>query len=284
MSEFTPGMKKAVDKHLKKMNEELAKAIANAKAGSNAGAIDHIKKAIAEKQKVIAALPGVEDADGITIPFAAIYDIFSEFDDLAFLVGQYIALIRAHAKPGISDELIEALIERINRAIEQMRRFIDRFTWPPGVQPLLDGMIDELEKLRQLLKAAADGKPVDWKDVERSQRLIWAYKKGFFEAFKSALPLWDIYDMLFHIDEDLASGLSGLGRGYPPDSRSGRSVRWHIEHAKDTKEKLERLLHDATYPPGGEDLPPFPPPDWAIREAERLGGGTRRAGGGRGKG
>lgn len=240
VSDFTPTMKTAVGKHLKKMNEELAKAIADAKAGKNKDAIDRIRKAIAEKQKAIGALPGVDDADGITIPFAVIYDVFSEFDDLAFLVGQYIA--GTHATPGVNRELIEALIERIKRAIEEMRRkLIDRYTLPAGVEELLKGMIEELKKLMQLLKDAQGGETVNWEDVERAQRLIRASKKVFFESFKSAFPLWDIYDMLFHIDDDLAWALAGLARGDPPDSRPGRMARGHIERAKETKEKLESL-------------------------------------------
>ena len=267
MNDLTPEIKKAVGKHLAKMNELLAKAIADAKAGKNKDAIDEVADAIDEKQKVIGALPGVTDEDSINVPFAAIYDVFSDFDSLADAVGALLTGLHSTDPPGKEDR--KELIEKLRRAIKDMRRLIMRHAWSERAESALEEMIAELKSLIEILKKP-EGTPEEWKKFEGIQKLLRAFKQAFFEIFPATVPLWDIYDLLWHIDRDLAQAKHRLAEGDPPASRKGRMTQALIEGAKAMKDKLELALAQLEYPPGSDDLPPFPPNHAAIKKVDKI--------------
>jgi hypothetical protein len=267
MSDFSPAIRRALSKHLKKMNEALGKAIERAKTAKFQDAIDECAEAIAEKHKVIGALPGVTDDDGIAVPFATIYDVFGSFDRLTSDLGAMLVAFKTDDPPSRKD--VKALIDKLKRAIREMRRLIARYSWPINVEPLLDDMIKELERLIELLDKWT-GKDEEWKTFEGAQNLIRALKKTFFEAFKTPLPLWDFYDMLWHIDADLKRAMGMLAEEPPPETRKGRMARSHIENAEALKAKLEYRLTKEEYPPGSDDLPPIPPDHASMEHVKKL--------------
>jgi len=68
-----------------------------------------------------------------------IYDVFSDFDNLADAVGSLLTGLQSTDPPTKEDR--KELIEKLRRAIKDMRRLIARHSWPGRAQSAPEDMI-----------------------------------------------------------------------------------------------------------------------------------------------
>ena len=264
MSDFTDPIKAKIREHLKKMNAHFKAALDAIRAGDYQKAISELVDAFSEKISAIIAVPPIPTKPGLPCPFSQIYDLFYEMDQLADL-----AKIRVELDGYLSPATvtIEELIKKIRNLIDEFKKRMLKHYKPNNedAEDILKGILRKLRKMVRALEDFSDGEDIDLSEFEG----LPALKKEFLDAYSHDVSYWVIYDILMHIDRDLEEIVERLKRyqsaGLPPDSRPIRVLIHLIELIEELKRKLEKYLEPPApqFPPGGEDLPPFPPPDHA---------------------
>lgn len=275
---------------LRKMDDEFDRALESAVKGENDAAVGRLALAVDLKREAIEALPGLEVEPGVRLPFFPLYDLFTSIDEYALAVGDLAGALEGTPAPTPDD--LRALRAKLGEALDELKANLrDKFDFADrDAARALDEISQSLLRLQQILDDLIAGqRPPPYAEIVALTRVVAAAKRRFLDTFRAPLPLWDVYALLFELDALIALARRQLLRNYPVDSRLGRRARELVrEVVIPTKEKLEDLLKgrpkppegsepgapggqapggggglpeqpEPKYPPGSEDLPPYPP-------------------------
>ena len=290
MSDFTPRQKETIERALREMNEKLREAILKAREGKYDEAARLIADAINLKHDdVVTSFPSIPDDNGKEFPFENFYNLFHEMDGLAVL-----ARSRIELDPYVGPDAItlQELAARIKNTIDELKLLMRQYTFEEdGLGDHFEEMLRRLQEMYDAVNRFINGQPVDLDIFGGLPEL----KRQILTIVSDRIPLWDLYVLLSELDSGLSACHRTLSRHAqekpPPESRPVRMLIKALENLEAVKAKLEALVRGVEpvkppkppkpgqpgvpllpetppapdYPPGTEDLPPFPPPGYASR-------------------
>lgn len=292
-TKLTKEKKEEIARDIEAIDARIAAAREAIKADKYDDAKDQLGKAIELKGVLVTHFPGIDvNGEGFFLPFFAIYETFGDIDTLLRQAEGFVTVLMNPGgvlKPGVTihgaNPSLADLIDRLKIFLSELEiNLLDKPWFEGDTAPdILEELADKLRDIIAALQSFLDGNPIDpsvFKGVE-------ALKKKFLDEVSDSISLWDAYVLLSRIDELLLSVLRWVIEWKPLRGRSLIVVRRWLELAEAHKHKLKGLvdgtpLHqdggaapggakpDRTtpppkpqYPPGFEDLPPFPPDDHA---------------------
>jgi hypothetical protein len=288
MSDFTPQQKETIERALRLMNEKLREAIRKVREGR----YDEAARLLAEAvnlmhDNVVTSFPSIPDDDGKEFPFENFYHLFLEADALAAF-----ARSRLELDPYVPPDAItpRELAARLRNTIDELKLLMRQYRFEEhGLQAPFEEMLRRLQEMYEALNRFVAGEAVDL-DLFGGLPEI---KREILTLLSDRIALWDLYVLLAALDDGLSSTHATLSRyahDQPPaESRSVRMLLRGLEYLEAVKAKLEALVRGVKpveppkppvptqpgipltpekppipeYPPGSEDLPPFPPSGYA---------------------
>jgi hypothetical protein len=289
--------KQTAEEWLRLVNRAIAAAIAALGNGDYGEAIAQIRKAIGYKHEAIQAFPPVLVSDtNHRAEFYLIYDALFELDELAGSAENHVIAAKYGGNPNAVRDLIDQLKEAKGR-LTDLKLNDPNFADGDCVD-LTNAVIDVIDSILKDLEDFDPTKNFNYDRLHRLLKQLRDAKKALLDNLSDGygISLWDCYVLFYDADDELLIALwliaGSLADDAPVTARRNRIAKGHLEHAEAAKKKLEAYIHGnpapseqpeegdgpppkPVYPPGSEDLPPFPPSGLGLL-ASRKGKRRRR--------
>lgn len=276
--------KETAEEWLRLANRAIQEGIAALAKGDYGEATAQIRKAIGYKHEAIQAFPPVLVSDtNHRVDFDRIYDALFELDELAASAENHV-VAEKYGRPNAIQHLIDNIKEAKGR-LTDLKLNDPNFADGDCVD-LTNAVIDTIDSILRDLEGFDPTKDFNYDRLRRRLKQLREAKKALLDNLSEGygISLWDCYALFYDIDDELLLALRLIegsdAEDAPVDARRNRSAKFHLEHAEAAKKKLEAFILNnpappeppkksdqpppkPVYPPGSDDLPPFPAPGHA---------------------
>ncbi len=242
---WTDERKRKVLDHLKKVNEELQKALDAVAQRNTADAADHILDAVTEKHAAVDDFPPIDLAGGKTISMGGLFQ-FLEKKDMFVTMALY---------AGSTDQLWwlrPTVIDALSALISQVEGLLAREWINPECVDILRKLEEKLKQLKSFLEIGVAGNKEVWElagDIRKYQAELLDTAYGDKDHGMSEVVLG-----LIDLDSRLAGVLDKLTEWqHQQDAKteSGPDTALYLKNildiAKENKEEIEKKIRAFAY-------------------------------------